>query len=442
MNVSTTVSVYTVLTIISISTIILLAIIIHLCRVYRQKSRLKNNQRQHIQFFLFITICAIILEELSLVLLIFVCIQSILLGGHVIHQDERWLDRFYHSSSECIETLIAVFDTTSHLGVILVFILRFDRTFNNNLFANQKHITALCFCTLFLFIGAVVIVILMCIKQPEEHIVIAEIAWEISVHLLWLWILFLFVSKLYDLLKFSLQTHIDKDGDNNHSTLLKSIIEATKISHTNSKDRSNPTLKQSANSNKSMNVPKSTMTMTIDGFKVEPTSRTKHASPPTSRHGTPETSPAPSMHSDGEQTDNEHSQINAGESTAIELIGVMTKMTILVSFAALLSVCGAISHGYLEMKHIEHGAEHGMAVEALWPEIFHVFDAVISSLMLYLQFNFTHKIYRGLFGRLDAWFLTQCLRIMECVWNKRPKDEKHHESVLMETNTTKTSEMI
>eukprot|EP01084_Bolivina_argentea_P129313 228385_1 len=447
------ISEYTIAAVIAVSSIIVLAVIIHLSCVYVQKRKEQKSKRNKIQFFLLLTIITLIFYELSLILLIVVFVQIILIDDHVMDQYHGQhvavTHHVYYSSFESLEYLNAIFNETGHLGVMLVFVVRFHGTFYNSLLSNNKRmITALYLSIFILFLAAILVLVMMLTKQSIEQILIVEFVWDIVVHTMWLWVLYLFISKLYSLLNMSLQSHTT-DGKI-HSSLIKSLIEATKIS-----DNRHPNV---ASKNKS-NDPKSmyTHTMIIDGIKVELNStRNRCTTPCTSRNASretsPEASPDPSVQSatvktnatecqpSGCGSNTEHGGIE-GQSAAMDLIGVMTKMTILVVFTVLISILCGIGCGVMEMKEMEqdHSGQDHVDTIALWSEIFPVIDSVFSCLMLYLQFNFTHKIYRFVFRRFDAWFLRNWLRVMEYLARRQlTNDDPKSASFLATTNTTTT----
>eukprot|EP01084_Bolivina_argentea_P047166 86903_1 len=199
-------------------------------------------------FFLLISIIAVICFELTLLLVISVVVQIILIDAHALHEDANWIDHVYSESFEYTEYLIAIFDTLGHLCVILVFITRFQVVFSQNtLFQSQsKVITMLYTCLFVLFSVAVIIVILIALNHTVTEIIIIEVIWEVAVDFMCLWLLYLFISKLYQLLKLSLKAHIKDAIVNPKKALIKQLIEATKATITESKSHSSK-LKTSKN---------------------------------------------------------------------------------------------------------------------------------------------------------------------------------------------------
>eukprot|EP01084_Bolivina_argentea_P167925 291312_1 len=369
----------------------------------------------------------------------------------------------------------------AHLCVVLVFLVRFQLTFHKNTVFNDRAHTIrwLYSCLAILTVFGIVIVILMCIEHTVTEIMILEIIWEILVDVMCLWLLWLFMSKLYQLLLLSLTSRI-KTGVHTRSDLLRQIIEATKATITqskseNSKSDSNKSKRSGSGRKKKRKYePKSQLTMTIDGLKVKPIHSNKSAgSKPGSVRSSPAQSPEPdpvSMNTeyrsqgqteltittkalsdndqtdndqtDNEQTDNERVETQSsgtkGESAAIDLIGVMTKITLLVCFTVFVSVVGVIGNVYIEVQEMKYIEKHDIAVEEIWADILPITDVIITSLMLYLQFNFTHVTYRRIFGRLDVWFLSRCLGCVEWWWNRNITDnEEKTASFLYDTQSTK-----
>eukprot|EP01084_Bolivina_argentea_P233435 393177_1 len=430
------VSAYIVIAIFCLSATGLFAIIIHLsCYFYEQLQ--KNKQKLHILLFILITIVSIILFELMLLLVIVVCVQISLMDTYAV-------SFISHNSHMQIEYVIAISDIIAHLCVIIVFIARFRRTFYNNKIFGDKY---LLFCVLYICVAAlaifgVIIIVIMGIEHIlyEEHkhsvkLMLLENILDVLFHIMCLWILYLFIHKLYLLLKFSIQIHI-KSGKK--TDFLKELIEASK---------SNPnSSKHSTKENETKSI-KSINTMTIDGVQMQIELKRRISPGPS-----PAPSPSPEPvcknveltitnkatsdheHTDIENTDATYISETKGESATMDLIRSMSKMSVLVTLCVLMSILGAIGHTIIELKMDD---DHHIDIDALWLEILHVVDFVVTSLMLYLQFNFTNKMYRFVLGGLDVWFLTNCLKLTKYVWQKKETVDTTA-SILVETETNGT----
>eukprot|EP01083_Nonionella_stella_P238938 836869_1 len=441
MNFFKLLSAYTIIAIFSLSAILLLVILTRLVSKYKEERKDKAKQKP-ILVFMSITITAIVLFEISLLLVIVVCVQIILIDAHDLHQNIYWIDDAFYNSFEFMEYAIAICDTGAHLCVVFAFISRYHHTFHNNTIFYQDSglVRALYICASILTAFACVIVILICIEHTIADIIILEIVWEVLVDFMCLWVLYLFLSKLYSLLKLSVQAHMESGRK---TDFVKELIEATKASIEQSKSGGKKGYKSRSPE------PKSMFSMTIDGMKVDPwplkpAPNASRVDPSVvSRHMELTVTKAISdhEHTDNEHTDNEEQcQENRGmkgESAGMDLIGVMTKMTILVTFTVLVSVIGVIGNVFIEIQELKYIDKHDITTKALWADVLPVIDIVITSLMLYLQFNFTQTLYRKVLGRFDVWFLRQILKCIEFVWNGR---DERTSSFLVETKSSKTLE--
>merc|ERR1712228_1002388 len=115
------------------------------------------------------------------------------------------------------------------------------------------------------------------------------------------------------------------------------------------------------------------------------------------------------------------SQNNNG---AVEIIGVMSKMSLLVLFASLTSILGNIGNVFIEIHLLQTIDKFEIDVTLLWAEILPLIDMIVTSFMLYLQFNFTDKTYRALLGHLDTVFLKSCLSVLRYFWFHSKDEEK------------------
>eukprot|EP01083_Nonionella_stella_P127472 386107_1 len=226
-----------IVTIFCIFAIILPVVIIHLSYYCHQ---LKNKEQQRSsQWFIFLTIATIALFELVVLLVIPQCIQMILIDVHNV----TFIDP---DTLIIIEYIMVISDTMAHVSVVIIFILRFQHTFYKNAIFGEAHVLfrVLYFSVAALAIFGVGIIITMGIEHelyyPEhrhsDELMLSENILEVLFHIMLFVILYLFISKLYVLLKFSIQSHI-KSGKKND--FIKELIETTNASIEHSKSGDN-----------------------------------------------------------------------------------------------------------------------------------------------------------------------------------------------------------
>eukprot|EP00485_Elphidium_margaritaceum_P005275 CAMPEP_0202699684 /NCGR_PEP_ID=MMETSP1385-20130828/12894_1 /ASSEMBLY_ACC=CAM_ASM_000861 /TAXON_ID=933848 /ORGANISM="Elphidium margaritaceum" /LENGTH=337 /DNA_ID=CAMNT_0049356677 /DNA_START=327 /DNA_END=1341 /DNA_ORIENTATION=+ len=108
-----------------------------------------------------------------------------------------------------------------------------------------------------------------------------------------------------------------------------------------------------------------------------------------------------------------------------DLVNTMNKMTLLVIAAVLSSFLSLIGNIFIEIHEMETIHQHEIDIASMWAFILPVFDMVITSLMLYLQFTCTHNVYVVLCGKLDMMLMNICMKLIRYVWrSEKQKDEE------------------
>eukprot|EP01083_Nonionella_stella_P005628 16282_1 len=283
---------YVIITLFVITFFILLAIISHLIYITIRKSK---DNGQGMQFFLITTISAIVSFEITCVLIILVIFQMI--------DNERSMEHTQHSvhypTFTTVHYFVAIMDTFGHLLVVLVFIARYQYTFRSGYFtASQSVIRILYIVLITLFVCSVYIIALIIAHEDPYHIIVAEIIWEVAVEIMCLFILYLFLSKLYHLLRMTLHSQCDKTlkGKDKQSQFLDDLTRTVKASIESSREKSRshrdvldhgehtspnkvtnagakdstPNIPQITPTTSMRFSPKSSIRMTIDGSFVEP----------------------------------------------------------------------------------------------------------------------------------------------------------------------------
>ena len=90
--------------------------------------------------------------------------------------------------------------------MLTVFIKRFEICFENSVFGYSKKFIRIVYgCLIFLTLFSLVIIFEIIRDDHDVYtIIISEIIWELMIEFMCLWLLYLFVSKLYSLLQITL----------------------------------------------------------------------------------------------------------------------------------------------------------------------------------------------------------------------------------------------
>eukprot|EP01083_Nonionella_stella_P055713 146858_1 len=368
--------------------IAMLCMIVHLvCKTYKKwsnKQQETTRETMILIYFFLATIFGITAFEVSLLMTIILVVQIFL------------LDDIFVTSYGSFTYSIAILDSLGHLAMLSIFIGRFQYAFRNQIFNQPKWLIR----TMYLML-AILSLVAIVIPSSETDLLALEIAWELCVESMILFILFMFISNLYKLLQLSLITHLKKNGNPN-----RLLSEITKISLERSKSSNK---KESTKSKKSKNI-----LLTIDGCVVDPG---PHTPEPMSKSDndnaamdTPPTAPKPPQ--------------NIGYNHTLDILTVMTKMTVLVIITGTISYLSIIGNFIIKSYYYD----------AIWMFILPVFDMVGLSLMSYFQFNFTHSIYRGMCHCVDSLFLRCMLSFIAYCWKIEPNVKE------LETKSTVASD--
>eukprot|EP01083_Nonionella_stella_P140092 428837_1 len=421
--------------------IILMGMIIHLMiKTCRKWEKAKNHKEtQKVIIFLIITIVGISSFEISLIIIITVITQVLLLDDEI--KSSIISPEFFLASYPVFEYMIGILDSVGHLTMLAVFIARFEYVFKNEIF-NQSKVLIRCMYLVLAVLAIVSFVILVFIMPSEmykAHILAWEIGWEACVESMIIFILMLFMYNLYKLLSLSLMSHLSQ---NKNKAQLLSEITKISLEHSSS-DRK----KRRAMKNKGSKSTKSINQMTIDGATVDPIepmsnnkshlSVNKSIKSTVSENGNISDNGSGASGDDGDVSDNPSVDDNksvsprtqsnpiAKHSQALEILSAMNKMTLLVIIAATASVFTIIGNFIIESvgefneKDLRNNHDHSTVDhDLIWVFILPSLDMVITSFMLYLQFNFTHKTYRMLCHCCDSVFLKCMLCIIGYCWRK------------------------
>eukprot|EP01083_Nonionella_stella_P164376 543776_1 len=156
-------------------------------------------------------------------------------------------------------------------------------------------------------------------------------------------------------------------------------------------------------------LPSHRISVTIDGIAMEmDTNQTAPASPKTSKR-------------------------------TIELLTLVSRLTVLVivsavgSFVTIIGNLVIKTHAIFDEKDITAEQSHAkFDHDAIWVFVLPVMDIVLTSFMLYLQFDFTKRIYHKMCHCLDHLFLQCLVSVMFCCW---AEPDEASESFVLECNS-------
>ena len=501
-------SAYVTLGIFIVAAIILSCIIAHLVYVANRKCKKKSNLKS-VMWFLIVTLIGIISFLLSLLCIIAVIIQLILIDAHKLHPESNEYHAVYYSMFEELEYMIAIFDCFGHLCMIAVFIARFKICFENSIFGYSKILIRSLYVILTILILFSLVIIGEIIRNDQDTftIIISEIIWEILIEFLCLWLLYLFITKLYKLLKMTLSSSGNEMQHRHKSelSLFNDLMDSMtpRLESNRSRSQSASSKKKSKSKSKSGNTKNDNKkspeirgieyekddipAMTIDNRPYEPASIANSAYNMDNIHSTERNKKQqthsrvtidddhgepmsftinPSTIYHGGSIANNHltepdqlpksTSLRSAHSSSYdpqitELVNVMNKMTLLVLIAVLSSILSVIGNIFIEIHELTTIAQHTVDVESMYAFLLPVTDMIITSFMLYLQFNFTQNVYATMCYEADKWFLKICLKLHLWILQKKDGGRDHNvrhlelnlknkqKSVNTETGPTATS---
>eukprot|EP01084_Bolivina_argentea_P264270 447605_1 len=403
--------------------IVLLALIVHL--IYKTiggRRTKKNKDRKKLIILLVVTIAGISSWMLSIIFIIIAFVEIL-----ILHFNLGMTEKIFFASYVTFAFISAAFNSLGHVGMFYVFISRFQYTFANNIMFHQSK-CLLSFMYIMLSVSIIVSFIILCFIFPSDlsasQLLIWEIGWEFCVESTIFFISFLFISKLYKLLRFSFVSHM-KNGNKNE--LISEITNK-------SLERSKSSVKKSNKSKTKSNQNKPQWTMTIDGTQVDPITPVQSVN--NSVKSTLYKSDEEKYDkSDNNLTDHEdeakHISVGHGKSQIVEVIAVMNKMSVLCivstigSFVTIFGTFFVEYEGNYNKKNIVADIHDVHDPKAIWIFVLPALHMFIASLILYLQFNFSHAVYRKVFKYLDIMFLKCMLAVITYWWNTEDNDEKH-----------------
>ena len=409
---------YSVLCFVSIVLLILFSITCHLIKfVCTERSRAREEHQQVISFAI-TTFLGLLAFEISLLFIITVTIELLCAdSNHDSVVASSMHDVVYHIHSE-LEYLIPLFDALGHIFILIVLIKRFQISFTNTIFGDfSKIIRFMKLFVAFSTIMTITIVIAIIFVDNSPVIMSLEIIWEISIEIMCLWLLYLFVTKLFVLLSWSLKCvnplmsdlSLFRDFQDSMGPKLekrRSVRSVTKsgespgISRRNSRSRtrsrSTHRMQHSQHSTAttathSTNISITGMTPTVSNSGSTPSTHSSHSNHSNVAIKTLEPPPPPPVDAQTQQN--------------MELLNVMIKLTVLIMVCVFTSVLSVFGNITLEMRWIDpefndlDGSTMDIRTVTLY--LLPTVDILITSLMVYLQFNFAETVYLKMCGKMD-----------------------------------------
>ena len=442
------ISAYCVIVIFSFAALILIYTICKLMIEARKNKKKKGSVKEKkLRVLVNITIIGIISFLAAVLLMIFVILQIVLIDGHALHPDTNPLHDFYYQSFEEMEYFIAIFDAFGHLAVLSIFVIRLQICFENSVFGYSKRlIKAINICLISLTLLSIVIIFEIIRDDQDVYvIIISEIIWELLIEAMMIYLLYLFIAKLYTILKMSLQScNTNQIKPKSDLDLFKDLKRNIKESQSSKSDERKKRKQKLDDTNKNKQGKK-----TINKLHIHPTPNAmpKPQHQVTSSYNMEVITPTDQM-TIGEKDDplsftmsathippsmatkQSSAQLNTKSSTSnnvlsippnnnnnnvanydVDLVNVMNKMTLLVVITVIGSILSVIGNIFVEIHELETIAKHTVDVQSMWAFLLPVIDMVVTSFALYLQFNFTEKTYSSICTKLDISFLTLCLKI-------------------------------
>eukprot|EP01083_Nonionella_stella_P039703 107991_1 len=404
----TIMSAYMVLFLFFLAAFILLALIIHLIFVAHKK--IKNTSRSNrcsnkaILGIIIVTLVGILSFFISVLLLIATVIQLLLIDSKTKSGDDA--DGIAYSFQN-IEYLTVIFDQFGHLSMLTVFVIRLKICFEASVYGFSKAFMRFMYCCLILLmVGSFVIIMQIANHSNVETIIVSEIIWELATEGMMLWILYLFVSKLQSLVKMGL----GRSRRNLRMTISYNISQKSK-SRENSRNHSR---------NNSVRTNKSRTDVTMDRVRSPSPSPSPRSPSPIPN---PRTKPKPNL------------KPNQTVLNSQNLVNVMTKMTLLVLIAVFGSIFSMIANIYIEVIELQTTSQETAHIGTMWANVLPVFDMVLASFMLYLQFDFTKNVYNKMCSKWDILFIQFCGDLLSKKTANEQKDKKK-DTVLSGSNAS------
>jgi len=372
---ATLISGYVTLSFTGLCIVILMVIIAHLLLIAKRTRKQKiNANKKQVMFIITVTLIGILSFQICLIL-IATLVTQLLFTAITIRQ------------VQLLKNVINIFDSFGHLAMITVFIIRLKMCFeNNSMFGYSKKLLFIIYsCLLILAAISVFIMIQMSDVHNTYVVIVSEIIWEALIEFMCLWLLYLFMSKLSELITMSL-------SEDELNLTISYILSKNTADSNNSNDHVN-------HNNNAQNS--STYHLALNGG-------------PNPNRNKPSYDLNDNNEEDNEMDFRHRLSVSeyvrprklseaqtANDPQIIYLVNIITKMCVLVLIAVL---CSAFSIGgtvYFEWNQLYD--DH---VQFVWMYILPVIDILITSIcLLYLQFNHTNQIYNVLCTKVDALFV-------------------------------------
>ena len=349
-----------------------------------------------------------------------------------------------------------------------VFIARFKICFENSIFGYSKILMRSLYSVLALLISFSFFIFAEIIRNDGDIfvIIISEIIWELLIEAMSLWLLYLFMNKLYKLLKMSLSTTSNRNKDTvvlrrhkSNVSIFNDVMESMtpKIQESRSRSKSKSGSKKKSKSksgndkihgNKSPETteniePVSTVhsaynmdTIDITERNEKPKIQSTVDEEPISFTVNPTTKFTENQLASF-QNENSRKRKSSYEEQIVDLVNVMNKMCLLVLVAVISSILSVIGNIFIEIHQLNRKEQHATTVIDIWIFVLPVIDMIITSFMLYLQFNFSQNVYAKMCYKPDVLFLRCCLNMHGYLLKKM--DSEHQQSVAIDTATSTIS---
>jgi len=364
-----------------------------------------NGNKKQIRFLFIVTIVGIIAFELCLLLLVALLIEM-LLHKHI-------------TVLHALKYGLTLLDNLGHLAMVTVFIFRLKMCYEaNSLFGYNKFLLrAIYVC----FVVLTAIAAFLHFEMATAHnqrmfliVMVCELAWELLVELMCLVLFYLFVSKLSELICLSL-TEAELADMLSYVSVRRNQSEC----HEPSTHASQINYRTDMDTGGGGNDTDAEMEYIADHrFSVSVVSEV--------------------LQSRGRKTSADVQTASAvieHDVQIIYLINVITKMSVLVSLAvssSVLSVAASIYFQCQQLNVVHHGMSaltaieldhdtatlytyHSISMQWIWALLLPAVDIMMTAVcLLYLQFNYTNRVYGVLCARVDVCFLKAVGAFIRC----------------------------
>ena len=375
---------YAILAFVSSVVLALFAITLHLIKFVWTERKRPADERQQVVCFAITTFLGLVAFEIALALMIAITVEFLYVQSNQHNAAIDFLSRTHLQ----LEYLIPLFDAIGHIFILIVLIRRFQISFTNTIFGDFSRIVR--FMKLFVAFSTtmtIATVIFIIWTNNTALIMTTEIVWELTIEMMCLFLLYLFVTKLFVLLRWSLKCVNPLQSD---LTLFREF-----------KDSMGPKLERRRSAITASSVTNS---------------------PP----GTDSSHPSDASVTGGSSTRTQSAEhpVDPQSHQNMELLNVMIKLTLLILICVLTSVLSVAGNIALKIRWMDRDTATSMDIKMVSLYILPTIDVLTTSLMVYLQFNFAENIYLKICGKMD----TVCLRcglwfVRRVLIPSKPEDE-------------------